>query len=546
MLIFYRSPIFTGFTSLQGSNGDSRLLSYLNEHWYLVFTGRADWRNPSYFFPVANDLGFTDAFALFQPLYVPLRLLGLNQFTAFQVATMLLTTLGFVSCLVMLQRVAKVRFSVALAGAFTFAFANNLLLQSEHIQLYAVHFVPSIVLITWSGIKAIEAQQTIPTLMFGVALGGLSALLLFTSFYTGWFLIFVSFSLALVTGIADPAIRRRTFIFVRNRTQLTTVFIVSVSLSFAVVGLPFFITYLPMLSISQGAPYSNVLTYMPRPGDLLNLGESNLVWGWLESLKLSDRVSPGANERRMAITPWLMISAIVGAMTLLTKWKDDRSCLRLRIAFGAILTVVVLTLLTVRFGDFSLWKYIRDYVPGAEAVRAMARIQLTLNLVIISAWAIIINRAMDRIQFSWTRSDPRQGRGGRTTSLCIALTIFMVPLEQMSLHQLDELSPTEQATLLKAVPTPPVRCEAFYVADLPNGVPGVIAQIDAMLISHHTGLPTLNGYSGIYPLGWSLIEPNQVDYEAQVDGWLSMNTVTDIVCRLDLAKLTWATPKDSP
>jgi hypothetical protein len=43
---FAKYTVISGFDVIPGNIGDARFLLYLCEHWYQVFTGRANWLSP--------------------------------------------------------------------------------------------------------------------------------------------------------------------------------------------------------------------------------------------------------------------------------------------------------------------------------------------------------------------------------------------------------------------------------------------------------------------------------------------------------------------
>src|SRR4051812_28688669 len=78
--IFFRQQIGSRLDSISGDIGDARLIIYINEHWFRVFSGLADFRSPSQFYPLQGTLGYSDAFFLYQIFYSPLRFLGFDGF----------------------------------------------------------------------------------------------------------------------------------------------------------------------------------------------------------------------------------------------------------------------------------------------------------------------------------------------------------------------------------------------------------------------------------------------------------------------------------
>ncbi|MET3805828.1 hypothetical protein ABIB25_002836 [Nakamurella sp. UYEF19] len=91
---FFRQPLFTGFDSITGDSGDARLIIYLHEHWVQVLQANASWRDPAFFFPARGVFGYSDTFVLNEVFYAPLRLIGLDQFVAYEWTLVLLTLVG--------------------------------------------------------------------------------------------------------------------------------------------------------------------------------------------------------------------------------------------------------------------------------------------------------------------------------------------------------------------------------------------------------------------------------------------------------------------
>ena len=70
---FVKYTVTSRFDVIPGNIGDARFLLYLCEHWYQVFTSRADWLSPGMFFPQTGTLGFSDSLFLFGTVYSLLR-----------------------------------------------------------------------------------------------------------------------------------------------------------------------------------------------------------------------------------------------------------------------------------------------------------------------------------------------------------------------------------------------------------------------------------------------------------------------------------------
>ncbi len=81
----------------------------------------------------------------------------------------------------------------------------------------------------------------------------------------------------------------------------------------------------------------------------------------------------------------------------------------------------------------------------------------------------------------------------------------------------------EIAWLNKLAARLPENCSSFCAVAGPVGRPVKYEyQIDAMLVSIMRQVPTLNGYSGYVPLGWSLWEVEAPGYEENVKKWINL------------------------
>jgi hypothetical protein len=82
----------------------------------------------------------------------------------------------------------------------------------------------------------------------------------------------------------------------------------------------------------------------------------------------------------------------------------------------------------------------------------------------------------------------------------------------------------------------------FYVVAHDPARPFWAVQVDAMLISQRLGLPTVNGYSGGTPPGWTTTDPFDPTYGASISRWLDAHGLRSVACALDLGARTWEPP----
>ena len=52
-------------------------------------------------------------------------------------------------------------------------------------------------------------------------------------------------------------------------------------------------------------------------------------------------------------------------------------------------------------------------------------------------------------------------------------------------------------------------------------------------------LPTINGYSGLFPPGWDFYDTNAADYEQRAMRWAVNRGIAAGLCRVDIERGTW-------
>lgn len=537
-----RREIFTsGMAEVPGSMWDHRLLVYLNEHWFRVVSGDAAWRNPSMFHPVANDLGYTDGLAAFGLAYVPFRWLGMDQFAAFELSIIAMVTLGFATSFVFFQRTLKVSFPLALAGAFSFSFSNSLALQVAHAQLFAVQLIPVSALLAAATVTAVGRQRNIRAIVLASTLGVVLGVLFYTSYYVAWFVVLATGVTAVSMVVCARPEVRRAFEWLRQHIRSVVACVLGGVVGFAAMLVPFAVTYLPVLNESGGRSYAEVFDLIPGIPNLLQFGRRNALWGWsadglatatgFESTSVGQELIPLGTA-----TPLLAITTLVGLMIGLVRWRRTQDAPRLRVGAGMVVASVLLMASAVKVGDFSLWRVVYLLVPGADAIRAPGRLLLVVSFLMVTAWVLVGDVIWRRVR-PWWGADVRRS----VAVVAVAALGFLVPLEQIQTGLAHTINRREQLDKLAAVGDPPADCAWFVLVNPPAGYGMfvVAAQMDAMLISHQVGLPTVNGYSGLFPEGWDLLDPLGKGYEDAVRAWVAQESLSSTGCVFDLAEQRW-------
>jgi hypothetical protein len=534
--IFFRQQITSNFDLISGSIGDARLIIFINEHWFRVFSGLTEFLSPTLFYPLQGTLGYSDAFLLYQIFYTPFRLLGADEFLAFQLMLIGLTAIGFASFFALLRRVFKLPMFLASGGALIFAFSNMIFIVVDHTQHLTIEFIPLLILFGFEAVKSIPDAPRRSFLFSGLMGAGL-ALVFFTSYYIGWFFVLASlvFVPVLLVLCWDDAL-----VMIKAHRLRVAVCLLVFSASFLIFLTPFLITYLPVLLEGRQRDFAENMVYAGRITDLVNVGDGNMIWGRiLEILPGYPEQRLLNAEARLATTPLLLITMIAGMFLVVRHSERYRvgPQFRIRLILALTITALVLQVVSIKVGHASYWWMIWKFVPGASAIRVPFRLQFLTGLTVTLAVLLILDY--------WYRVERSKTA---TKSLGIVLTgiIAVLAVEQVNFTPTALITRSQELARLEKVRAAPGRCGTFYIVDSnPVERPFFAYQIDAMLLSHRAGIPTINGYSGWEPDGWALRDPTNGTYVLSADLWLKRHGLIDRACALDVATMTW-TPHQTP
>jgi hypothetical protein len=199
------------------------------------------------------------------------------------------------------------------------------------------------------------------------------------------------------------------------------------------------------------------------------------------------------SDRPGALVPAILVVAI----------HEARRRLGLRnLPLGAMVLagVVLGGSLCLFTGEINWWLYVKDWVPGSRAIRAVARGLLLAMIPAALGLACF---------FEWVRERPRY-----RVAAC-ALALFCMVEQGGSTPSYDKFTKRSDTARLAGRIDP--RCQAFYYspANPSNRINDY--HLDAMWAGIETGIPTINGYPGLTPPGWLPLGEAAVNQKADLD-----------------------------
>ena len=535
--MFFRRSFFNNFRYISGDDGDGRLIAYLYEHWVQVLRGTSSWRNPAFFYPTGNTLGYSDTFVLNELFYAPLRFLGLDMFLAYQWTLIALTALGYTGMYQLCRRILPNQRLICALLAAGFTFSNMLFIQVGHSQLYSIYWLPLVLLLV------LRIRQGRHPGRFAFLAGLLVGLLFLSTYYVPWFAVIcaglwllLAGALQFAGGARPTRVRAAALAAKWWRPSLLAV------LGSAVGLIPFLVVYLPVLGLGSRS-YNGVLAYASAPQDIFNTGARNFLWAPL-ARAVSTRPQVINNEVSFALTPLTLLTLALCAVYLMWRVATGRAGdARTRLGLASAIVAVAAIILPMSVHGHTLWYFVWHLVPGAKAIRAIDRIGIITGLLtpLIIAW-VIADVSRDAADQPDSDQDPSPAASGRTRRWrAVALVVVAIlTVEQFNTSvTANTTRPTQLAELL-STPGPPSSCRAFYIAAPADRKPAVLPEVDAMLISQAVDLPTINGYSGQNPPGYgALANPSSPNYLKAVDAWAKANRITSGLCAYDASTRHW-------
>ena len=474
---------------MPGDVGDARLNNYFLENIYqFIRGGSSSLVDLGFFYPFPWVLGFSDNLFGSSPVYIFARAITGQTDTAYQIWYLLGYFFNFVAAYYSLRRLELGELA-ATVGALIFAFALPVTVKSGHAQLHYRFGVPLSITMFVLFLTRKNWQYFVFSLAWMVWQ-------LYCSIYIGFFLLlFLGAIFCIYTfnpytcGMRNIKARIHEFaVRWRDMPSLTCHCLVAIS---AILVLLLVLLFYPYLKVNMlyriTRSLDEIATMLPRPQSYF-LSDNSYLWSWMS--RLFPNV-PMRHEHQMFVGAIPMFLAIIGFFV--GSKKTDKSFIAL-LGYGLILIIV----LTLSVYDTSMWSFFAQ-LPLASAIRAVTRIVLVFLFPIAYLAAVTIERLIESVTIE--RLIKSEGWG----ELFLVLMLIPLLILEFSATQAYVSSKEDWRGRLvadeSAIPTVlPQRPVLFFAQ---SSGPFFADELDAMWVSLRHGYPTLNGYSGNFPPGYT-------------------------------------------
>lgn len=472
LVLAHHETVLHGFAFTQSDLGDTRFNNYVLEHGWRWLTGQVGHQelwSPPFFYPAKNVLAYSDPLLGSGPPYWLWRVLGSPPDTAFQLWVLTVGALNFLTAYLLFRQGFRQPARPASAGAALFAFAGSRINQTMHHQLFP-HFWSMLCLLAVAKLFS-EREQSERARMGWIWLAALSAAFqLWAGFYLGFFLA-LGLTVALAWAMAFGSARRAVWWLVRAHPFTLLLAAATSGLVVAPMAQHFLLAAEELGMRSFG----EALSMIPSPRAWLHLGQLSWWYGWMSRLPAFQGI-PMEHEQRVGF------GLLTSALSLFGLWAGRKHAGARLLALSA----ATLLLLATLFGDFTAWKWVYQYFPGARAIRAVARIGIFLLIPI----GLGLSQAL-----SWLA---QRGRPFARAALALGALALLEQGETTPAFD-KEQNRRDLAQVAKAIPE---GCEAFLFSAAQGYGPYWKYQLDGMWAGLERGVPSLNGYSGNAPPGW--------------------------------------------
>lgn len=482
-LVFHFWPVFqSGFSVLPGDYGDPRLIHYILEYtWKWLsgdFPGRNFWDFPM-FHPVTNTAAYSDYFLGLSPFYVFFRALGLDRVSSLYAWSFFLLVTNYFVMAWFLEKKFLLKPVACAFGAYLFTFASSRLAQVSHFQLWSGVYVVISTWFIWNACDSTHKHRALNALLAGIAL----SVQFYTAFYYFWYFIFALF-------VLFPA-----FVWVYRKDFVKQI---PIGVCFAIglaICIPGALKYLAVTKELGSRTYLETFFIAPIIPSWFYLGEESLLYAFQEKIKLF-RMIPTPHEQKIGLGLVTTVLIVLGFV----RWPSTKE--RKVFLWGSI-ALIAATLVLPK--GYSLWRWVYEFFPGANAVRAVARVGIFLLFPFSVAFA-----------FFWNSTKLRRE--------VFAALFLVVALEQFrtqtvwNVRELDNEVLAVSAQIGKD-------CTALVYSSGVTSEPWWKVQLDGMWVGLSRNIPTVNGYSGKAPMGWRF---EDTPFQESLKTWVEKNSLRDI------------------
>ena len=453
--------ITSGFDQIPGDMGDARLVQYiLNSNVTQSKQLHNIWNLPMYH-PVEGILAYSDTYLLPTVIYALLGLV-VNLSIAFPLWLMALAIGNYLSMYFVATRLLKAKVMWAILASYMFAFPMIQAVQLGHPQSLLRMFVPF-------GVYALYRFMQSRHIRYLIYFFAIFMLSMYCAVYIAYFLLlFGALALAIWTIYELVFVRDGSYFIDCTCTKKELLL-----LTIAIIGIAYIGYQYVRFAPSSGGNELITMALAPKVTNYLGYPEGSIVANIAPILRAGHEDNSDVVVTMGIVYMGLLLATCVGALI-----KRQQGALIL------MSVVIVLYIVTTKYGSLFPWATVSNLVPGAYIIRAVGRIWMMLHPVTIMVAIILFGR------WKWSQILP--------------LGLLIIFIIENLVITIPSFSMRQSESNIEAVASQiPKNCDvailtgADYLVD--GKIESLYRNIDAMQASLRRNVKLIGGYTGYRP-----------------------------------------------
>jgi hypothetical protein len=492
-----------------GDPMDSRMSWVVYEHWFQFFLGNRELRNTLFFYPYDKSLGLSDSFLLNGVFHSFFRVMGNDPIDSWKYSNILAIAISVIGLAILSRKLFDEyihQFGFVLLISTSYVFLNNMSGQPN----VSFYFISTFFIISILNFSRTDLNKLTKLLAFcGLTL--IPPVMVLSVWYAGFYIYLITSFFFVITYALNRRLLKTFIHDLINNFKTLPKFFISLVLSLSLsLHLLFIYIYLPN-AIMDNKVWSDVERWQPTvTGNLQSIFQSlNISTKYFPTIVQEDPIFVGIGSTSFVIILYLLFLILFS--------RRFRENYVHSVDFSLFVTSIVLFTIFLKVSDFSFFEYLWNFFDPLKSIRFTSRIYVF----IFAIWVYLFLKSFTRLRVSILSSNKFK--------LLQIFTIILLVSSQISnpisKWPKDVYEPDEYLSVVTQIKE---NCTAFVVDSPGRG--WWDDQLQGMTLMALTNIPTANGYSGAFPIGYELGDWSKDSQLEGIGRWLLSNETKDSIC----------------
>jgi hypothetical protein len=491
-----------------GEPFDTKAQLAFHEHWFDFFNGSRTFLDAGFFYPYPTSFALSDIFVISGPIHALFRSIGFDLLDSLKLSTLIIVILSNLGWLVLANKIINnqiLKYLFVLAIGMSYTYVGHVYEKPN----MAAYGLVSWFIVNMISVSAYRNQSLLKTTNALGLLISIPIVLALNVWYPAYFIfLFLSatlglfFTLLFAFGSYRQISETLTLFFLKiNRANLAFWIVIWVLLLTA-----FLLIYLPEFQNDYNSVNQDIfLSYSPT---LLSLFDTSGAGGGLLTPTYNSifRQSETSPEMNLGINPFLFIAALILIGIQFRFMYRDRTFINI-FRFSTLSASTLIAISITKFSESSSGFYL--FWEIFSPLRTM-RIPIRLNVIFNFIVLIFLFYFLDNVLKHKRNAAKLLVYFGTIILIIDMLRVPNVYWEKSDLIDKNLLTYSEQLS----------ECKSFVIDR--EDIGWWKDSIDGLVLSTMTKIPTVNGFSSIYPKGYPSIDWLESSDLSGIVSWLKI------------------------